>query len=175
MFGIRERPMAPISKMRLAKAIRTHSSRPTSSRLRRSLRIVRIAVLATVIGAGVSTSLVAAAAATAMPVVEVPNVTGQKLKDAQAAIAGAGMSSFIQTVLGGRTDLPDCTVTRQQVKHIPALQDTLEQGSIQILLSLSCNAPVATTTSPGNSPESPAGQAALAAAAASAPSAPSRN
>jgi hypothetical protein len=103
------------------------------------------------------------------PVQPAPDQTGVKLSDAKAAISGAGMAPVVQTVVGDRVSQNDCLVARQQLNYLPAQQDSIGTGSTQVLLTLNCNAGVATATSPGNSPESPAGQAALAAAASAAP------
>jgi hypothetical protein len=136
-----------------------------------SRRLIRRGILVCVSGAITAVMWIGSVCpAAATPAVQpAPDQTGQKLSAAKAAISGAGMAPVVQTVLGDRVSQNDCLVSRQQLNYLPAQQDSIGTGSTQVLLSLNCNAGVATATTPGNSPESPAGQAALAAAAAATP------
>ena len=99
-----------------------------------------------------------------------PNVTGQKYSDAQTAITGAGFTPVIQSIVGDQLTWPNCVVTRtqQQTKQPP--QNSSGSAVSQLLVSLNCNAGVASATTPGNSAASPEGKAAVAAAASAAPS-----
>jgi hypothetical protein len=115
---------------------------------------------------------IACGVAVAQPIQQTPDTTGQTLGKAESTLSDAGLHPVVQTTLGDRTSLSNCTVVRQQLKWVPAPQATVANGFTKVFLSLNCNAGVATVTSPGNSPESPAGQLAAAAAAKSAAATP---
>jgi hypothetical protein len=97
-----------------------------------------------------------------------PQVVGQKYSDASTALSGAGFTAVVSTTVGDQLSWPNCVVTQQQVRTIPAQENTGGSATNQMLVSLDCDAAVASATSPGNSLASPAGRAAAASAAAAA-------
>jgi hypothetical protein len=99
-----------------------------------------------------------------------PDVTGQKYSDAQTAITGAGFTPVIKTTVGDQVAWPDCVVTRTQQRTVQAPANSSGSATTELLVSLNCNAGVASATQPGNSAASPEGKAAVAAAAAAAAS-----
>jgi hypothetical protein len=101
-----------------------------------------------------------------------PNVVGQKYGDAASALSGAGYTVVVSTTVGDRQAWPACVVVNQQVRTVSAPENTGGSATNQMLVSLNCDAPVASATSPGNSLASPAGRAAAASAAASASATP---
>ena len=130
-----------------------------------------------VIGAGVVAGMasgiqIACGVAVALPDQPAPDTTGQTLGGAETTLSAAGLHPVVQTTLGDRKPLSNCTVARQQLKYVPPPQAAIASGFTRVLLTLNCYAGVATVTSPGNSPESPAGQLAAAAAASSAAATP---
>ena len=94
-----------------------------------------------------------------------PDVTGQKYSDAQSAISGAGMTPVVSTTVGDQKAWPDCVVTRAQQRTVQPPPDSSGSATTQMLVSLNCDAGVASATTPGNSAASPEGKAAVAAAA----------
>jgi hypothetical protein len=99
-----------------------------------------------------------------------PNVTGQKYSDAQTAITGAGFTPVIQSTVGDQLTWPNCVVTRTQQRTVQPPQNSSGTAVTQLLVSLNCNAGIASATTPGNSAASPEGKAAVAAAASAAAS-----
>ena len=93
-----------------------------------------------------------------------PDVAGQKYSDAQSAISGAGLTPVVETTVGDQEAWPDCVVTRTQERTVPPPENSSASASTQVLVSLNCEAPVASATVPGNSAASPEGRAAAAAA-----------
>lgn len=96
-----------------------------------------------------------------------PDVTGQKYSDAQSALSGAGLTPVVETTVGDQKAWPDCVVTRAQKRTVQPPPDSSGSATTQMLVSLNCEAPIASATAPGNSAASPAGRAAVAAAASS--------
>ena len=96
-----------------------------------------------------------------------PDVAGQKYSDAQSAISGAGLTPVVETTVGDQKAWPDCVVTRTQQRTVPPPENSSGSATTQVLVSLNCEAPVASATVPGNSAASPEGKAAAAAAASS--------
>jgi hypothetical protein len=96
------------------------------------------------------------------------DVTGQKYSDAQSALSGAGMKPVVETVVGDQKSWPDCVVTRAQKRTVQPPENSSGSATTEMLVSLNCEAPVASATAPGNSAASPEGKAAAAAAASSA-------
>ena len=94
-----------------------------------------------------------------------PNVTGQKYSDAQTAITGAGFTPVIQSTVGDQLTWPNCVVTRTQQRTVQPPQNSSGTAVTQLLVSLNCNAGVASAAKPGYSAGSPEGKAAAAAAA----------
>jgi hypothetical protein len=99
-----------------------------------------------------------------------PDVTGQKYSDAQTAITGAGFTPVVQSTVGDQLAWPNCVVTRTQQRTVQPPANSNGTAVTQLLVSLNCNAGVASATTPGNSAASPQGKAAIAAAASAAPS-----
>ncbi|WP_396939583.1 hypothetical protein [Mycolicibacterium sp.] len=99
--------------------------------------------------------MVGAIMVAASPVVHAsPDVVGQTFGEASSTLQSAGYTPIVVNKFGGRTDQPDCTVTRQQDRP------SVDGGGQQTELTLNCNYPVAAPGMPGNSAASPAGRAA---------------
>lgn len=118
----------------------------------------------TAASAGVAAVVVIAAPAQAA---SSPSVVGQEYSDAKGALAGAGYTEVVETTVGDETQRDDCIVTHQQDRVIPPPENTSAAPTKQTMLSLNCDAVLASATKPGNSLASPAGAAAAAAAKAS--------
>jgi len=116
------------------------------------------AAAAAFVGLAIAGSGVAAAAT---------DVTGQKYSDAQSALSSAGLKPVVQTVVGDQKSWPDCVVTRAQNRTVQPPANTTGSATKEMLVTLNCEAGIATATTPGNSAASPEGKAAVAAAAAS--------
>ena len=95
------------------------------------------------------------------------DVTGQKYSDAQGALSSAGLKPVVETVVGDQKAWPDCVVTRAQKRTVQPPENSSGSATNEMLVSLNCEAGIATATTPGNSAASPEGRAAAAAAAAS--------
>ena len=95
------------------------------------------------------------------------DVTGQKYSDAQGALSSAGLKPVVETVVGDQKAWPDCVVTRAQKRTVQPPENSGGSATNEMLVSLNCEAGIATATTPGNSAASPEGRAAAAAAAAS--------
>jgi len=95
------------------------------------------------------------------------DVTGQKYSDAQGALSSAGLKPVVETVVGDQKAWPDCVVTRAQKRTVQPPENSSGSATDEMLVSLNCDAGIATATTPGNSAASPEGRAAAAAAAAS--------
>jgi hypothetical protein len=125
-------------------------------------------------GLSITSAAVAAVVVAAGPAqaASSPSVVGQKYSDAKSALSGAGYTVVVSNAFGDQLQRDDCVVTRQQDRTIAAPINTAASATNQTLLSLSCDAAVASATKPGNSLASPAGAAAAAAAKASATATP---
>jgi len=117
------------------------------------------AAAASLVALAISASGVAAAAGS--------DVTGQKYSDAQSALSSAGLKPVVETVIGDQKAWPDCVVTRAQKRTVQPPENSGGSATNEMLVSLNCEAGIATATTPGNSAASPEGRAAAAAAAAS--------
>ena len=95
------------------------------------------------------------------------DVTGQKYSDAQSALSSSGLKPVVETVVGDQKAWPDCVVTRAQKRTLQPPENSSGSATDEMLVSLNCDAGIATATTPGNSAASPEGRAAAAAAAAS--------
>ena len=95
------------------------------------------------------------------------DVTGQKYSDAQSALSSAGLKPVVETVVGDQKAWPDCVVTRAQKRTLQPPENSSGSATDEMLVSLNCEAGIATATTPGNSAAPPDGRAAAAAAAAS--------
>jgi hypothetical protein len=93
-----------------------------------------------------------------------PDVTGQKYSDAQSALSGAGLTPVVETTVGDQKAWPDCVVTRAQKRTVQPPPDSSGSATTQMLVSLNCEAPIASATAPGDSAASSEGRAAVAAA-----------
>ena len=120
------------------------------------------ATAAAIAALGLAGSGVAAAATT--------DVTGQKYSDAQTALSSAGLKPVVSTIVGDQKSLGDCVVTRAQARTVPPPANSGGSATKQMLVSLNCEASIASATQAGNSAASPAGKAAIAAAASAASS-----
>lgn len=126
-------------------------------------------------GAAIASAAVVAVLVAAGPAqaASSPTVVGQKYSDAKGALAGAGYTIVVSTTVGDDLVRDDCVVTHQQDRTVPPPENTGASATKQTLLSLNCDAAVASATKPGNSLASPEGRAAAAAAKASATATPS--
>jgi hypothetical protein len=93
------------------------------------------------------------------------DVTGQKYSDAQSALSGAGITPVVESTVGDQKAWPDCIVTRAQKRTVAPPENSGGSATTEMLVSLNCDAGVATADVPGNSLASPEGRAAEAAAA----------
>jgi hypothetical protein len=121
-----------------------------------------------VLGAGAAAAALAALAISGSGVAAAAttDVTGQKYSDAQSALSSAGFTPVVETVVGDKNAWPDCVVTRAQKRTVQPPENSSGSATNEMLVSLNCEAGVATATTPGNSAASPEGRAAAAAAAA---------
>jgi hypothetical protein len=85
-----------------------------------------------------------------------PNVVGMTYDKAQDAVSQAGLTAEVSTSFGTELQQGDCIVANQGLR--PA--STFGQQSIpaKVLLSLNCDAPIASAAQAGNSAASPEGQ-----------------
>jgi hypothetical protein len=139
---------------------RLHTAR-VAKRLAKAILLSATVASATAIGVGAGVAQAASS----------PNVVGQKYSDARGTLSGAGFGIVVSTTVGDQVSWPDCIVTHQEDRSAPAPENTSASSTSQTLLSLNCDAQVASATAPGNSLASPEGRAAAASAAASAASA----
>jgi hypothetical protein len=77
------------------------------------------------------------------------------------------MTAVVSTTVGDQKSWPDCVVTRAQQRTVQPPANSSGSATTQMLVSLNCDAGVASATAPGNSAASPEGKAAIAAAASS--------
>jgi len=96
------------------------------------------------------------------------DVTGQKYSDAKSALTGAGMKPVVASTVGDQKAWPDCIVTRTQKRTVQPPPNSSGTQSNEVLVSLNCDAGIASAKTPGNSAASPQGKAAAAAAASAA-------
>ena len=122
------------------------------------MRCVR-SVLAVSATAAAGAALVLAGSGVAVAA-KSPDVTGQKYSDAKSAISGAGLTPVVKTTVGDQLAWPDCVVTRTQQRTMAAPANSSGSATNEVLVSLNCDAPVASATAPGNSAASPEGRAA---------------
>lgn len=92
-----------------------------------------------------------------------PDVVGQKYGDASSSLSSAGYTPIVSVTVGDRLHWPDCVVVRQQDRTAQPPANSGGSGAKQTLVSLNCDAAVASATTPGNSMGSPEGRAAKAA------------
>jgi hypothetical protein len=94
-----------------------------------------------------------------------PNVVGQKYGQASSTLNTAGFTPVVSTTVGDKMAWTDCVVYNQRDRSMPAPPNSGGSATQQTLVSLNCDAPVASAKSPGMSMGSPEGRAAAAAAA----------
>jgi hypothetical protein len=87
-----------------------------------------------------------------------PSVVGMTYDKAQAAAKGAGVATEVSTTTGTELAQGDCIVVNQVMRA--AVTFGQQNTPSKMLLSLNCNAPLASAGHPGNSAGSPEGQAA---------------
>jgi len=126
------------------------------------MRSVRIVLGASTAAAAVALAVAGSAVAVA---VSSGDVTGQKYSDAQGVLSGAGMKPVVESTVGDQKAWPDCIVTHAQKRTVQPPENSSGSATNEMLVSLNCEAPLASATSPGNSAASPEGRAAAAAAA----------
>src|ERR1700761_4615530 len=127
-----------------------------------TMRCMRNALGVCAIGAGIVALALAGSGVAAGDT----DVTGQKYSDAQGVLSGAGFTPVISTTVGDQLDRGDCVVTRTQKRTVPAPANSSGSATNEMLVSLNCEAGIASATKPGNSAASPEGKAAGAPAAA---------
>jgi hypothetical protein len=113
------------------------------------------------VGLGLGSSLLIAAAlalATTGVASAAPSVVGMTYDKAQAAAKGAGVATEVSTSTGTELAQGDCIVVNQVMRA--AVTFGQQNTPTKMLLSLNCNAPLASAGHPGNSAGSPEGQAA---------------
>jgi hypothetical protein len=93
------------------------------------------------------------------------DVTGQKYSDAQTSLSSAGFKPVVVSTVGDQKAWPDCIVTRTQQRTVQPPANSSGSATKEMLVSLNCDAGIASATTPGNSAASPEGKAAAAAAA----------
>jgi hypothetical protein len=125
---------------------------------------VGVAVMAASVVVALLESPLASATSTA------PDVTGKKYSDAQSAASAAGYSPVVVTTFGDQRAWSDCLVTRTQKRTAAPPANSSGSPAKQLLISLNCDADVASPTKAGNSAGSPEGRAAIAVAASAASS-----
>lgn len=97
-----------------------------------------------------------------------PDVVGKKYSDATSALSDAGFTPVVSTTVGDRLSQADCVVTHQQDRTEAAVANSSGSTVSQTLISLNCDAAVASNKKPGNSVGSPEGREAIESAKASA-------
>jgi hypothetical protein len=88
-----------------------------------------------------------------------PSVSGKTFSEASAVLSKAGYAVKVSTLLGDRLPQSDCVVTGQSDSDTPAFgpsQFNAVKDKI-VLLSLNCNAALASAAQAGNSAASPEG------------------
>jgi hypothetical protein len=119
------------------------------------------------VGGGAAAALAALVISGSGVAAAATDVTGQKYSDAQSALSSSGLKPVVETVIGDQKAWPDCVVTRAQKRTVQPPENSSGSATDEMLVSLNCDAGIATATTPGNSAASPEGRAAAAAAAAS--------
>jgi hypothetical protein len=93
---------------------------------------------------------------------QIPDVTGQKYSDAQGALSEGGFTPVVSTTVGDREPWSDCVVIDAVERTVPAPENSSGSSTNDALVSLNCEAGVASAKQPGNSAASPAGREAKA-------------
>jgi len=108
-------------------------------------------------GSAVAAALAALAISGTGVAAAATDVTGQKYSDAQGALSSAGLKPVVETVVGDQKAWPDCVVTRAQKRTVQPPENSGGSATNEMLVSLNCEAGIATATTPGNSAASPEG------------------
>jgi hypothetical protein len=87
-----------------------------------------------------------------------PDVTGKKYGDASSALQNSGFSPVVSTTVGDRVGWSDCLVTFVQAHDAAPPPNSHGSVTHQALVSLNCEATVASATKPGYSAQSPEGR-----------------
>jgi hypothetical protein len=126
-----------------------------ASRSRKPPSLVELAVVAALaVGlVPLTAGQVPAAAASSSP-----DVSGQKYSDASSALSSAGFEPVVSTAVGDRNAWPDCVVTFIRQRNVSPPPNSRGAVRHQVLVSLNCNAAVASATAPGYSAGSPEGK-----------------
>jgi hypothetical protein len=112
--------------------------------------------------AAVAGVLAVAMTATTCPLAHagnVPDVSGKKYRDATTILSNAGLQPVVSTAVGDRESWPDCVVTFVQMRDRPTPPNSGGGTTPMALVSLNCDAAVASATTPGYSAQSPEGKA----------------
>lgn len=109
--------------------------------------------------AAVSVGFAPLAAATAPP-----DVIGKKYGDASGILTAAGFEPVVSTTVGDRAGRSDCIVTSYHQHNVPPPPNSRGAVRHQLLVSLNCDAAVASGKTPGPSAASVEGRAAKSAA-----------
>jgi hypothetical protein len=94
-----------------------------------------------------------------------PNVVGMTYGEASSELSTAGFTPVVSTTVGAALPWPDCVVTHQRDRTAPAPPNSQWNGGAdveQTLVTLNCNASLASPGYPGNSLASPEGRSAAA-------------
>jgi hypothetical protein len=129
---------------------------------------MRVACVRSVLVASVGIAALALAGSGVAVANSSSDVTGQKYSDAQSALSSAGMKPVVESTVGDQKAWPDCIVTHVQKRTVEPPENSSGSATNEMLVSLNCEAPIASATTPGNSAASPEGKAAAAAAASNA-------
>lgn len=95
-----------------------------------------------------------------------PSVVGKKYSDAKAALSEAGFSPVVSTTVGAALPWDECVVSNQRDRTVQPPPNSQWNGGVavsQTLVTLNCNAALASPGTPGNSAASPEGRSAAAA------------
>ncbi len=88
-----------------------------------------------------------------------PTVVGQKYSDASSALSSAGFAPVVSTTVGDQLPWASCVVVHQQDRQAQAPPNSGGSGTKQVLVSLNCDAALASATKAGNSLASLRGRA----------------
>jgi hypothetical protein len=90
------------------------------------------------------------------------DVVGKTYSEAAAALSGWGFNAKVGPTVGGELSQGACVVVAQRDMKPPSngSSQAVSDGKTIVVLSLNCNASVASATNPGNSAASPEGRAA---------------
>jgi hypothetical protein len=88
-----------------------------------------------------------------------PDITGKKYSDATSALTDAGFQAVVSTTVGDRKAWSDCLVTFAHKRDVAAPPNSKGTVAHQVLVSLNCDAAVASAKNPGYSAASPEARA----------------